>query len=567
MMRMRLCPMPWERRRALFLPIAMVAAILSSTTTHAETRAERAQALLDRLDQPGAPGCSVGVYRRGVPLFEGAYGVADLATGARLAPQTAFGVASVSKQFMAAATALAAEDGAFRLNDDIRKYLPELPDYGTPITVADLVYHRSGIRDDWTLIRLSGTNLQTRDEIITMLARQKSLVFKPGTRFLYSNSGYVLLAEILERATGKSYADFARASIFAPLGMTHSYIRDRPIANPALATPYVRGAHGWEVRDNPHTAARIGTNGLVTTVRDYAAWADNLIADQNRLRGGAAFTALMRTPGRLANGETIPYGFGLRTTPYKGVSTISHGGSGFGFKAHAMIFPEQGISAAGFCNNGGYAQALVMGLADIFLDLPEEAGGTSGAPSAHGDLRQYEGVYREPSLRIPMVVKVDGNALLVRGDSVPLRYRPVSANRFRADGNIEISFERRGRHGPMELRQISERNYGTGRFERIKPVEPKMRDLARYAGVYRSDELNSRYRIGVADGALTIEPLDPDPDLAFRRPMMPMKKDEFIGLPDIAIRFARDSRGRVSGFSLNAQYGWVTDIGFVRVAP
>ncbi|MBN8842210.1 MAG: beta-lactamase family protein [Sphingomonadales bacterium] len=548
--------------------MAVVAAVTScSATAQARTQAERAQDLLDRLEQPGAPGCAVGVYRDGIPVFEGAYGVADIASGARLTPQSAFGVASVSKQFMAAAVGLAAEKGVLGLADDVRKYVPELPDYGTPITIADLIYHRSGLRDDWTLIRLSGKNLQTRGDIIKLLGRQKSLVFKPGTRFLYSNSGYVLLAEILERATGRSYPDFARDSIFGPLGMTHSYVRDRPIPNTALATPYIRGSSGWEVRDNPHTAARIGTNGVVTTVRDYAAWADNLIVVSSRLQGGAPFTTLLRTQGRLVDGEPIPYAFGLRTVPYKGLETISHGGSGFGFKAHSMIFPQRGVSIAGFCNNGGYAQALVMGLADIFLDLPGDVKGAADSASSAIALARYEGIYREPALGIAMVVKADGDALLVRGDSVPLRFYPVSENRFRADGNIEIAFEQAGRGGPMELRQISERNYGTGRFSRINPVAPKARELASYAGVYRSAELDSRYRLAVDNGTLTIEPLEPDGDLAFRRPMIPMRKDEFVGLPDIAIRFSRDARGRVAGFSLNAQYGWVTDIGFVRERP
>src|SRR5688500_18768574 len=175
---------------------------------------------------PGSPGCTVAVYQDGRTVLSRAYGMANLDHDVRLTPSSIFHVASVSKQFTAAAILLLAQDGKLTLDDDIRKHVSELPDFGKTITIRHLINHTSGIRDQWSLLGLAGwrysRDLITDEDVLSLLSRQRELNFTPGERHLYSNSGYTLLAVIVNRASGKSFRDFTDERIFKPLGMTNT---------------------------------------------------------------------------------------------------------------------------------------------------------------------------------------------------------------------------------------------------------------------------------------------------------------------------------------------------------
>lgn len=186
--------------------------------------------LFEKWDKSDSPGCALGVYKDGQIIYKQGYGMADLENDIPITPATVFHVASMSKQFTAASIVLLAQQGKLSLNDDVHKYLPELPDFGERITIRNLIYHTSGLRDQWDLLDLAGwrysLDLITDDDVMSVMTRQKELNFKPGDKHVYSNTGYTLLGLIVKRVSGLSLREFSTENIFEPLGMTHTHFRD-----------------------------------------------------------------------------------------------------------------------------------------------------------------------------------------------------------------------------------------------------------------------------------------------------------------------------------------------------
>ena len=303
-------------------------------------------------DKGDAPGCALAVIDGGRVVYSRGYGMAHLEHGVRITPDTVFNVASESKQFTAASIALLARQGGLSLDDGVRKYVPELPAYAEPITLRHLVYHTSGLRDYTDLIELSDDrieNVHTDVDILNLIGRQKGLNFKPGERFLYSNSGYILLGIVVARISGKSLREFEEEFIFRPLGMRHSLlyddrtmiVKDRAVGYaPAEGGGYKARASLWD---------RVGDGGMLTTVGDLALWDQNFYAPKV---GDPALITLLTTPGLLAGGERVPYAFGLEPARYRGLPVFMHGGGIRGFRAQTYRFPEQRFSVVCLCNNG-----------------------------------------------------------------------------------------------------------------------------------------------------------------------------------------------------------------------
>ncbi|MBL8266063.1 serine hydrolase [Steroidobacter sp.] len=524
----------------------------------------RAAALLKEYEQPEAPGCAVAVYRDQQRLFDGAFGFADLAKRERLTPSHAFGVASMSKQFTAATLAIAADEGLLSLQDDVRKHIPELSDYGQPVTLWQLVHHTAGLRDDGVLIELTGkpSDYRQRSEIIALLARQRNLNFAPGTRFLYGNTGYMLIPEIIERAAGVPFAEYARSRIFAPLGMQRSHYLQQGLDEVGAAIPYSRRDGHWVATETRDQLARIGNGGLVTTLADYHQWAANLLSEGDALRGGPALIRSLKQSTPLPDGSATPYAFGLRTGEFLGWRTLGHGGSGDGFKTHSMLFPELGLTVAGFCNNGVYAQPLVMQLASLFLP-PAPSQPSPAAATRATNLVTLAGVYRESELGWPMIVTSEAHGLRVDGDALSYLYSPLGDSHFGAEGGLEIEFV--GGPRTRELRQLGERRYGSGRFQRIQTARPTAMELQAFTGRFFSAELGAAYVIAVRDGGLIVRNESAEPSLAATVPLQPLLADEFYSIPQRwVLHFQRGADGSVDGFKLTAQFGWVRDVSFER---
>jgi len=389
--------------------LTVTAAVLIGTPGHALDRAA-AEAIIADPRGLGAPGCAVGAFRDGVPLFITASGAGDIARGTPLDGDTLFYAASISKQFTALAAALLAESGRLDLDADIRRYLPESPDYGRPVTSRMLMTHTAGVRDTLDLIRMAGLGRAAdvnKDTALRLVLAQQSTNFPPGTDYTYSNGGYLLLAEVVARASGMPFADYARQAILEPLGMTRSVLLvDRAASGPNIAHGYALTRRGFEVRDTYPQFS--GSGGLMISMNDLARF-EHDIAVGHRV-WTPAIERLMTTPGRLDNGATarddrngLAYAGGLMIGDRRDRSVIQHGGSAEAFKNFYARLPEQRLSLALFCNRDDW---VAQDKADAILDAIATETDSSAQPAP-----AFEGRYGSPEVGASYTLTTTGDGL------------------------------------------------------------------------------------------------------------------------------------------------------------
>jgi CubicO group peptidase (beta-lactamase class C family) len=411
---------------------------------------------------PTSPGCAIGVTRNDSLTFAKGYGLADVAQGTPITPATRFYLASVSKQFTAMSIVLLAEDGKLSLDDSVQRWIPEL-EVDTPITLRQLLNHTSGLRDYFTLLALSGWRTDdplTQAQFLDLIKRQKSLNFPPGDEFLYSNTGYALLAIVVERASGMSLRDFAAARIFEPLGMTHTEFRDDHRETiPSLAVGYEASGKGFTISQPEFDI--VGDGGLYSTIEDLAKWDANF---DSGVVGGRKGAALLEEPGTLNNGQLIPYGFGLEFGRLGGMTIFTHDGAYGGYRATFLRFPEKRLSVITLCNTSTAPPTLAaqVGLvmlgvvptraASATLDVsPAETMGRAAFTSPEGldsrqrndQLSRIAGEYysTELDLAVTLVVR-DGSLVLQRPNATDIRFGSFSNDLFTSSDKVLLRVER-----------------------------------------------------------------------------------------------------------------------------
>ena len=506
------------------------------------------------------PGCSVGVASPEVTVTR-AYGMADLEHDVRNTADTIFEAGSVSKQFTAAAVLLLAREGKLSLDDPVRKYVPELPDYGTPLTIRHILTHTSGLRDWGNVAALAGwprtTRVYTHAHVLDIASRQRALNFTPGTRWSYSNTGFNLAAVIVSRVSGEPFADFTRKQIFVPLGMTRTSWRDdftRIVRGRAAA--YSQESDGYH-QDMPFENVH-GNGGLLTTVGDLLRWLHNFTAPRV---GDVAFVKEEQTPGRFADGRQHEYALGLYVGQYKGVREVQHSGSTAGYRAYVADYPDEHVSVAVLCNAANAnATQYAHAVADLYLrnaiagrttdaeSASDRGNGIGGAISGPSDaeLDAFTGMYRSADTGQPLTVsRGEGSLRLDRGGAL----RSVSRSRFALANGSSIDFE------PNSARLID--RFGTVEtFDRVQTTRPDAAALQAYVGTYRSDEAEAVF-VAAIDGESLV--LKRRPDTVIR--LTPVYVDAFRGLNGL-IRFRRDSSGRVTSLSVSQDRVW--DLRFER---
>src|SRR5579859_3589552 len=321
------------------------------------------------LTKAGSPGCALGVYRDGRIIYAKGYGLANIEENVAITPQSVFDIGSTSKQFTAASILLLEKQGKLSVNDDVRKYIPELPDYGKRITVLQLLNHTSGLRDYLTLMELAGINtdsVTTDEDALQIIARQKALNFAPGSDWLYSNTGYFLLSIVVKRVSGKPLREFAADNVFSALGMTHTQYRDDHTAlipNRAMAYDPREIKDGYTL--DVSYFEQTGDGAVHTSVEDLLKWDGNFYSGQV---GGKDFLAELQEQGKLNGGKVLDYAKGLFIADYRGLHTVSHGGSWGGYRAELQRFPEQHFSVACLCNRSdANPTRRARQVADIYL--------------------------------------------------------------------------------------------------------------------------------------------------------------------------------------------------------
>ncbi|MBL8267469.1 serine hydrolase domain-containing protein, partial [Steroidobacter sp.] len=311
----------------------------------------KVDAIFAEYARPGSPGVAVGIYRGGKQIYSAGYGYADLASNVAITPHTPFQIASTSKQFAAFSAVLLERDGKLDLDADLRDYLPYVPDFGRKITPRHLIYHTSGLRDQWDLFLLGGRSMSDRlrqSQIVTMVKRQRGLNFAPGAGFEYSNTGYTLLAELVGAVSGQTLREFSDTRIFRPLGMRDTFFSDD------LSEIIPNRAHSYEQRDGkwhlaPLNYETVGATGLYATVEDLLRWAANFTRP---VVGDAALIREFSEMGKLDDGSAIPYGFGLKRMTFSGHEAVYHNGSDAAFRSQFAYFPEQDFAVVLLANNG-----------------------------------------------------------------------------------------------------------------------------------------------------------------------------------------------------------------------
>ena len=381
---------------------------------------------------PETPGVAVAVVRDGELVLHRCAGFASLELGVPVGPGTTFRIASVSKQFTCAAALLLAQEGRLDVEALARRYLPELPEFGTPVTVAQLMHNVSGIRDMLEIMRQGGVDLGypvTQADLLAGICRQRGLNFTPGSRYLYSNSNFLLLGLIVERISGETLPAFLARRIFAPLGMRRTRMTPS-VAEPApgLATGYLPKDAGW-VRA-AHAFPMGGEGGLVSCVEDLALWDRNYITHQV---GGAALTEALETQVDFTGGARCCYACGLRVSPYRGVRTVGHGGLWPGYKTEFLRAPGRGVTVVCITNNGASdPYHLAHDILDVVLDgLP----GVHAVPPmpARESLDALAGRWldRDSGMTVDISVTASGQPM-GNTHGVPFRLTPTEDGRLEA---------------------------------------------------------------------------------------------------------------------------------------
>ncbi|HSJ30115.1 MAG TPA: serine hydrolase domain-containing protein [Longimicrobiales bacterium] len=523
---------------------------------------------------PSSPGCAVGVYRNGAIALARGYGMADLERRVAITPQSVFDIGSTSKQFTAASILLLEQQGVLSLDDDVRRFIPELPSYDEPITIRHLLLHTSGLRDYIGLMELSGVDIDdvtTPQEALDIIVRQKELNFTPGAEHLYSNSGYFLLSLVVERASGLNLRDFARQQIFDPLGMTRThYLGGYDDVVPDRALAYAERADG-SLRTDVSRWLQLGDGAVFTTVEELLHWDENFYSGRV---GGKAMLERIQETGTLNDGSALEYALGLFITEHRGQRTVAHGGAWGGYRAELLRFPDQHFSVAVLCNLGSTnPSALALRVADVYLAAvlaPIErdvatppAGGSDERPVSDAtpiaDIEELAGVWRNAAARAAFTIVADTGKLYLIAGGGRYELQPQSATAFKVmDVPVELvlRFPPVPADQPRRMEWFLDANDAQV-FEKLTIHVPSAAELAGYAGSFHSEELNATFTIRLEDSVLSL--LRPG---AGPQPLTPLTRDEF-SVGSLTLRFMRDA-GAIAGFQLDQ--GRARNIRFERVA-
>ena len=545
--------------------ITLIAIVMAAAVTRnfgqqitADDAAKQVDVYLSQWDKKDMPGCAVGVVKDGKLIYKRGVGMANLTYDVPNTPTMLFEVASTTKPFTAMAIALLAEQGKLSLDDDVRKYITELPDYGDAITIRHLLHHTSGLREYEALIFFGGRgneNAHSEKEVLNLIARQRNINFKPGTKYQYSNTGFLLLGVIVKRVSGKSLRAFADENIFKPLGMKSSLFRDdRGEVVKNRAAGYIAGP-GGRVRLRTSLDDLVGDGGLLTNVEDLSLWVQNYFDPKV---GSKETIRTLTTAGTLNSGEKINYGFGQFHTVYRGLPVIKHSGNVSGFRAQIARYQDQNFAVIALSNNSAIFPAeIVAKVADIYLDGRFSAAADKKAPAlpqgepiAEQDAARYAGIFANTELGTIFKMSVKDGKLVNFGllqKEVPVMSTKDKHLLIVAGANayeMVPSFDKTGQ--VSEVKMLRANAFDT--FPRVEPPFDSPEQLADYLGTYHSDELDADYRVARKGDGFAFQT---GPTL--EAPLSPAYRDVFTtGEGRVHFVFARDDKGKITGFLLNA---------------
>lgn len=564
-------------------PALIVATLVSTLATPIASRAQqiigardaralRVDSVFQAFDRTDSPGCSVGVYQDGRIVYARGYGMASLELGVALSPRSVLDVGSISKQFTAMSILMLQKEGKLSLDDPIRKYIPELPPYADKVTLRRALSQTSGLRDIYGLIAQTGRTFAGDSiDALHIITRSAEPNYTPGERYLYTNTGWILAAQIVYRLTGKTLAQFADERIFEPLGMHDTrYLADATAIIPNGAESYApRPGGGFRVVRSTYDGAIMGAGAVQTSVEDFVRWLNNYdsatVGDRDIIRTMTTPTLLNDgTPAR--SGPNQAYAIGLNVGTLRGLRVVSHGGVWAGYRGHFLRFPDQHFSVATFCNlTTSGPDSLARKVAGIYLAdrmQPDSAQmwsvALAGAPRVDvpaPSLRTLTGVWRNVERGEVRRTRLVGDTLF-GGAGERTRLVPLGDGRFREGPETELHFES-ARAASAASRMIVITASDSVTYTRTDTAALTPPQLAEYAGDYRSEEVEATHTWKVEKGKLVVY-------AGYRRlgVLEPSYRDGFTrGGSEIDV--TRDAKGRITGIVLEA--GRVRHLRFSRV--
>ena len=523
-------------------------------------------------DTNKTPGAAISVIKDGKIIYKKGYGMSNLEYGIPIAPSTVFHIASVSKQFTAFAILLLEKDGKLSYDDDVRKYIPEVPDFGKTITLRHLANHTSGMRDQWNLLAIGGWRLDdviTKEHVMKLVERQEELNFNPGEEYLYCNTGFTLMAEVVARVSGKTFAEFTEERIFKPLGMNSTLFYDdheKIVKNRAYS--YYGASDGY--KKSILSYANVGATSLFTTVEDLSQWALNF---ENPKVGTPEMMEEMKQKGVLNNGNEINYALGQSVGKYKGLNRVGHGGADAGYRTYIGRFPDQKFSVITFGNDAGFnSGGLAHQIADLYLkdDFQEEdkpqRKEKETADNDEGNivvdqeiLQSYVGEYEiQPGFILSITTEGDKLFGQATGQS-QVELAPKSDKEFLVTSvNAKITFntENSGQISSLTLLQGGQNIEA----KRLKSFDKDGVDLEVYTGKFYSSELETSYQLIVEEGQLLARHSRLE-DIK----LTPTKEDFFSGNQWFfgQIEFTRNDNDQINGCKVTS--GRVRNLKFIKV--
>lgn len=538
--------------------IALISANVSfSQELISEKEKKQINALFKTWNKNDSPGASVAVVKNNQIIYKNAFGIANLEYNVEIAPTTIFHIASVSKQFSVFSILLLEAEGKLDLEDDIRMYIPEVPDFGYTITLKNLASHTSGLRDQWNLLALAGWRLDdviTKEHIFKLVEKQEELNFKPGEEFLYCNTGFTLLAEVVARVSGQTFAEYTAEKIFEPLGMKNTLFYDdheKIVKNRA----YSYKANNSGFKKSVLNYANVGATSLFTTTEDLALWAMNF---SNPKVGSSAIFMKMNKPIRLNSGKETDAALGQFVGSYRGVREIKHGGTDAGYRAHLARYPDQGYSIIVFSNLGNFRSGeMAHKIADIILNQylekelkpqSEVKESISSKPINKALLDKYIGSYElQPGYALNIRKEDDSLFLKVTGqDEVPMTR--ITNTRFDVkDFGFTIVFEPQNGESISAIKLFQGEEFVEAK--RINEFTIQEKELSEYLGQYYSSELSTYYNLELEEGQIVLKH-QRNSDITLN----PLKKDVFAGDAWFLrqLEFTRNSEGKIIGFKVSS---------------
>lgn len=486
--------------------------------------------LFKEWNKPDVPGAAIGIIQNGKLVYANGYGIADLEHDIDITPSSVFYIGSVSKQFVTFSLLLLEEQGKIDLDDSIQKYLPDFPDYGSPLTIRHFIHHTSGVRDYLTLMYLKGRNYLDNadvDEVYGLIKRQKELNFTPGDKFLYSNSCYFMLAMIVEKAAGQSLRTFADENIFKPLGMKNTLFYDDNtdlIKNRVFSYEKKKDEEGFNNLINRFDL--VGSGGVYTNIEDMFLWDQNFY--HNKLgKSGQNIIEKMHEEGLLNNGESSGYAFALSNGTYKGLKTVSHGGSLAGYRSQLMRFPDEKFSVIILANRGdANPTRQAFQIADILLKdkLVNETekkettkkeikkkevkakSATTLLPSDKFSTNQLTGNYEiRPGVILEITLKNGILHVLQSWNKSAYYLGNINGNKYQIPGDASIQFTFSNLKDDVAKVLTVFQNGEDRIWKRKDKVDFSNLNLEDYTGKFYSEELDATYFLFIEDEKLKVK--------------------------------------------------------------